>query len=139
MDTQGDIATRHYHLVSADFVTAVTDAAVVTAAVEGMTEGLIVGHSIGEHFEENAVSYPIGADNTINVSMTFLLSGVGNKKANMRLPSPKNGIFVSANGPGNNILDTGNVDVIAWQTAVTTKLEISDGETAQALESGRRV
>lgn len=144
-DTSGSISTLTYDLTSADFLTATTDAATVLAALNNVTDSVVSSYSIAEVFEESALTLPAGAENAIKASLSLYLDGAGQKRANVKIPAPVDGIFTTATGPGYNIVDgadalvTAYIDLYQVTGGVAT---ISDGEQVRDTDpfaGGKRI
>lgn len=61
------------------------------------------------------------------------------------IPAASISIFQTATGPGRDIVDLADADLVAWVAAMATYVEISDGETVQTgsgtdgMANGKRV
>lgn len=140
-DAGADTSTLTFQMTAPDAATAATDSATVLAALNAITDGIIFGYSLQERFEENNVIYPSGGEEVENkVSFTFLLAN-SNKRANRKIPAPTIGIFDDISGPGRNVVDSTDADVVTFATLFESgnELLLSDGQNSQRLLSGKRV
>jgi len=140
-DNGANVSTKTYQLQAADFATATTDAATIIAALNGVTNSVIVGYSLSERFIENAISYPAaGVENEDKASITGLLVG-GIKKANFQIPAPVISMFQGATGPAANIVDVSDAALVVYADLFDTGGEayISDGELLDFMLSGSRI
>ena len=140
-DAGAQTSTITFQMTAPDAATADTDAVAILANTNAITDGVIVGYSIQQRFEENAIVYPSGGEEVQNkVSFTFLLAG-RNKRANRKVPAPTIGIFDDISGPGRNVVDTTDANVVAFATMFEAGNEclLSDGESVDRLLSGKRI
>lgn len=131
-DTSGSISTLRYELRAADQLTAQTDAIAITAALAAITESVISEYRINEIYREDAFALPAAAENAIKASISAYLSGLGNRRANIKIPAPVDAIFTSGTGPGYNVVNGGFGTVQAYLDlfeATGGVADISDGET----------
>lgn len=141
-DNGANITTKRYRLRSADIATAVTDAAIVVAALDAVTNAVIVGYRISDVFHEGTVVYPAaGIENEDKASISVLLTTGGGKKANLKIPAPVIGIFNGATGAAANVVDTSDTDLNTYLDLFATGGEayISDGEDYDSVQSGKRI
>jgi len=82
-----------------------------------------------------------GVENEDKASLTVLLTTGGGKKANHKIPAPKITIFTDITGPGANIVDVNDPDLLTYMAlfGVGGKAYISDGEVMNSLLSGKRI
>lgn len=144
VDKSATKSTLSYALTATLIADAVTDAAVILAALNDMTDSVVSQYRISEVFIEDALALPATAQNAEKASIT-LQSTVANKKVNVRVPAPPDAIMVSTSGPGNNQVNVSNAAVLAYADIFTAggQATISDGDTVAATPgsvlSGRRV
>lgn len=133
-DTSGSISTLTYELTSADVVEATAATTTILAALNAITKSSVVSYVLGEVYAEDAVTLPADAENAIKASISVYLEGLGQKRANIKIPAPVNAIFTAATGPGFNVVSgsaasvTGYIDLFETTAGVAT---ISDGETVR--------
>jgi len=145
VDNGGNQVTREYMMKSA--IATYTDAAAAAAAmiplVNALTGSTISQYRVFQNFEEQAFVLPAdaGVQNENQASLTFLLAGMGSKKANVNIPAPIIGIFSASSGPNANIVDVNDAAVVAFsdQFEGAGDFRISDGEATSRLLSGHRV
>jgi len=141
-DNGGNDTTRRYQLTSADAAAAATDSATILAALNAVTDAVIVGWFNYEAFVEDAFAYPGSGVEIENLALLdFDIVDHPEKSATLTIPAPAPAIFVATSGAGANIVNTANAAVIAYAALFQTGGEsfISDGETAQTLVSGKRI
>lgn len=144
-DTSGSPATLSYDMTSADDAAAATDAATILAALTAATKSTIGQYTYGPKFVEDALTLPADAENVIKASISAYIDGLGNKRANIKIPAPVNAMFTATSGPGFNVVSgsaaavTGYLDLFETTGGVAT---ISDGETlrdTQNFAGGKRI
>lgn len=142
VDNGGNVASKTYELRSVDFATAVIDMATIVAALQGVTDGIISAYTISEVFKEDAFVYPVSnVENENKASVSVLLTTVGAKKANFKIPAPRPAIFQGTTGTSANIVDITNAAMIAYANLFKAGAEayISDGEDLSQMLSGKRI
>jgi hypothetical protein len=141
-DNGANVVTKRYRLQSADMTEAVVDSAAVIAALDAITNAVVVGYRINDVFHEGSLVYPDeGIENENKASITILLTAGGGKKANIKIPAPVIGIFNDATGAGANVVDTSDAALITYLECFGTASEafISDGEFYDSVQSGKRI
>lgn len=142
VDNGGNNSTLTYNLIAADHATALTATAAVIAALNAVTNSVISGYNIRTKYSESAFAYPAaGIENEDKASISVLLDGLGNKKANIKIPAPVIGIFTSASGWGANVVDISDADLLTYLGLFEDGGEctISDGEYMDVPLTGKRV
>ena len=140
-DNGANQVTKTWQLQSADAAAAATDGAAVRAAFNAICDSVEVAYSIGERFQEDTITYPAaGVNNQDKASITVRLL-LGNKKANLKVPAPKIGIFMNATGPGADRVDILDVDLNTYLDVFKTGAEayLSDGEVMEEPLDGLRI
>jgi len=140
-DNGANQITKTWALQSADAAAAATDAAAIRAAFNAVCDSVEVAYGLGERFEENTITYPAaGINNQDKASITVRLL-TGNKKANLKIPAPKIGIFANETGPGADVVDILDVDLNTYLDVFKTASEayLSDGEVMEEPLSGKRI
>lgn len=142
VDYGGNQTNKRWKMTAATYAAAVTDAAIVLAALNAVTDAVISAYAIAEDFVEDALSLP-ATINPVSVvaSNTAYIDDAGQKKANFQIPSPNIGIFVGAIGDGADIVDGTDVAFLAYKALFDTgaQLLISDGESLGGFLRGVRV
>jgi hypothetical protein len=141
-DNGANVTTKRYELTAADAATAATDVAAIIAALNAVTNAVIVTYAYGEEFAEETVVYPAaGIENEDKASITCLLTTGGGKKGNLKIPAPVIGIFSSPTGTSANIVDVLDADLITYANlfGVAGEAYISDGEILDSMQSGKRI
>ncbi len=140
-DNGGNQITKTWKLRATDAATADTDAAVIRAAYNAVTNSVEVAYGLGERFQEDSITYPAaGIENEDKASITGLLIA-GNKKANLKINAPVIGMFMNLTGPGANIVDILDTDLNTYTDVFKTGAQayISDGEDLDTVLSGKRI
>jgi len=141
VDNGGDVTSRTFSLVSADETEALTDGATVLAAFLALTDAVEVSHQIGINFVNDNLAFPAsGIENQNQALLDFLITDDPTKHATLSIPAPKPGIFLATSGPSAEVIDTGDAAVIAFAALFLPagQATLSDGETVDALVSGKR-
>lgn len=141
-DTGGNHSILTYELRGAVYADAAADAVSIATALAAVTDAVIGGYRMAEVWEESAFAYPAGGIEVENkASLTTLLAGVGAGKANLKIPAPVDGIFQEATGPGYNIVDIVDADLVTYTNLFKAAGEcyISDGQDMDSLVAGKRV
>lgn len=113
-----------------DFATAQTARTSIIAALNGISQSVVVGSSLKEVQFEDAIVYPAsGVENEDKASLTVQIEGQ-NKRANLKVPAPTPTIFVAASGEGANIVNNTNALVTTYLGNFLSAgyFTISDGE-----------
>jgi hypothetical protein len=144
IDAGGNTATRDYMMDATitTFTDAATEATTMLAKLVAVSDAVITNYRVYQVQVEQALSLPVNVQIENCASLTLLLSGVGNAKANANIPAPKNALFVSAStGPQNNIVNMSNSAVVAFTDSFLSsgKFTISDGQKISRSLSGKRV
>lgn len=112
MDRGASTATKQYRLRATDAETARADAAIIVAALDGVTNSVIISYRVTEVFMEYKFEYP---ESTIrNVTKASLSFRVGYRKINDRIPSPVNDIFQAPIGQASNIVKIKSPELVAY-------------------------
>ena len=141
-DNGGNDTTRTYQLSAADATAAGADTVNILAALNAVTDAVIVSWFNYQRFVEDAFVYPASGVEIENLALLeFDLVDHPEKSATITIPAPAPGIFVSLSGGGANTVDLADAAVIAYAALFQTGGEvlISDGEVADTLVAGRRI
>lgn len=141
-DNGAGTITLQYAMRSADATEAAADAAAIISALDAVTNSVITDYYIKHKYSENSLSYPAaGVENKDKASITCLLSGAGNKKANLKIPAPVIGLFSASSGGGANSVDMSDTDLNTYLDLFKSGNEcyISDGEDLSTGVSGKRI
>lgn len=144
VDNGANITKKTFQLQSADAAAAATDAGIILAALNNVTNCKVKDYRIAQVFGEDALVLPIDDGVQIEDQMLVTVGIVGNplKSATLTIPSPKIGLFTETSGPGANIADPGDAALQAYIGLFSTSAQafISDGELArQTGWKGRRI
>jgi len=144
VDSSGvNTAVKHYELVAADGTEAADAADTILTALAGVTDAAVKGYVIGERFAETGTfTLPTDAEIENQALLVGRLDGNPFKKWSTTIPAPKIGIFVLSTGPSRNIVDLADTAVVAYRALFQSPgnvATISDGETLDVLESGKRI
>ncbi len=142
VDNGANVTTLQFALRSADATAAATDSSAVVLALEAISDSVISDYYIKHKYSETVLAYPAaGVENENKASITVLLAGAGNKKANIKVPAPVIGVFTAASGGGANVVDMSDVDLNTYIDLFKAGAEcyISDGEDLVSGVSGKRI
>ena len=142
VDAAGNKSTLRHKLLSADIATAVTDAATIVTALNGVTDGVIVSYTVGQGYEEDAAFFAAAGVEIENVALiTAKIDDAELKYANLKIPAPNVGIFLAATGPNANVVDAADAALQTYLTMFQTGeiLSISDGETLESVGTAGNV
>jgi len=143
-DAGANQVTRDYVCDSTvtDMDGAVAAAGLILPDVIALSDASIPKYRIYQEVVNDAFALPAATVQIENTaSMTLLLADLGSQKANLNMPAPKIGAFVSNIGPQQNILNTGATIVTDFTNNFTSagKFSLSDGEKASGILNGKRV
>lgn len=143
VDSSGvNTSNKQYELVAADMATAITDSATIMTALNGVTDAAIKGYSIAEVYAETGTfTLPTDAEIENMALLVGRLDGNPFKKVTLSIPAPSIDIFVSSTGANRNVVDLQDAAVVAYRSlfqAPGNVAYVSDGETLDVLESGKR-
>jgi hypothetical protein len=140
VDQGGNRAVLRYDLTGVDFATATANATNILAELAGVTDAAVWSYNLGEAFEDGAISY--GGGEVENVaSISARIDSTEQKYATIRIPAPSDGIFSAAGGPGYNIVDPADVDLLAYLATFETGEDalLSDGEALDTVATAGNV
>jgi hypothetical protein len=133
---------KRWKMTAANNAAALTDAAIVIAALEAVTDAEVTAYSVEQGFNEDTIVPPTVV-NPVSVvaSNTASVLGGGNKKVNFSIPAPDIAIFEGPTGDAADIVDVADAAVIAYVALFKTggQLFLSDGERINAHLKGIRV
>ena len=134
--------THTVEITGLDAATRLSNAALYVPLWAALNELEVTGYAVAELYDEDAVTVPtaLNSVSSIKASVTVALAGAGNKKANLAIPAPIDGLFVA----GTNTVDVTNTDLVALvdEYKAAGYATISDGENVRDTDpivSGRRV
>lgn len=139
IDSGGNTTVKIVHLTTIVPADAVTDEALVRAALLALTDGVITKYSLAAVYDENAVALPATAEIETKLSMTLRLANKGDQKSNMAIPAPKIGLFQGTTGPAKNVVNYSNAALSTWLDLfreTTGKASFSDGDFVQGAAAG---
>lgn len=140
VDNGNNKTIKTYQLRAADFVTATTDSTNILSALAAVTDAVQSAFSIAERFYEAAFAFPAsGVQNEDKASISCVITN--SKSANLKIPAPIPALFQDTTGGAANVVDTTNVDLIAYTDIFRTGNEayISDGDDLLLVSSGKRI
>jgi len=138
VDRGGRSTTREFALVATD--TAGDAAAVLTAAgtiltrLQAVSASAVKSYQVGKVFLENALTLPTSAEaeNEQHALITAQIRGIPNKSAVIDIPAPEQLVFLSASGPGADMVNFAQAEVDDYvemfDSAADNLATISDGE-----------
>lgn len=142
LDNGGNVSTLQFALREPLEPGAAADAAAVVLALGALTNAVISDWYLKHKYSETVLVYPgEGVENENKASITVLLAGAGNKKANLKIPAPVIGLFSAASGGGANTVDMSDADLLTYLDLFKDGAEcyISDGEDLVSGVSGKRI
>lgn len=140
-DNGNNRITKTYKMRAADAISAATDAAIVVAALEAVSNSVVVTYRVSAVWQNDSWSYPAaGIENEDKASISVELS-TANKVANFKIPAPVIGIFMTPAGDGANIVDVLDGDLNTYHNIFQADGEvyISDGEDSVEMLKGNRI
>lgn len=137
IDKAAKETTMRVQMEAAAYAGVITDAAYVLAAIMAVTDATLKSYTVAEVFDNDAWAYPAGdcsvADRAI---LTLKIAGGGNKVASLSIPAPSITIFVGAEGPNRDVVDSGDSAVQDLVTIFSDPAKISDGEQTLSYANG---
>jgi hypothetical protein len=136
VDSGGNKSTLRYKLTEAAVpADAIADAATIVAALNAVTDGVVLSYTVGEAFEEDSSFFAAEGVQVENVALiTAKIDNAELKYTTLKIPAPNIGIFVAATGPNSNVVDAADSTLQTYLACFATSgiATVSDGE---ALES----
>lgn len=152
VDAAGNKAALKYDLDMANWAalnTAVGDGTIdgIIADLDAVTQGTVVGYTLGEGFVEDTLSYGSAGSEVENIALiSAQIDGAIDKYASLRIPAPVDGIFLGTTGENRNRVDVQDTALVDYLTnfGTTGKIKVSDGEkiadpTAAGNVTGKRI
>ena len=143
VDSGGNKATRTFELTAATNAEALTDMATIVAALQALTNAVVESYRVAEKFVEDAFNYPIGG---VNVEeLASIVVGVTDKPDDphtIKIPAPKDLLFVAATGKSRNIVDVTEATLLAFMATYNpgSNATFSDGDTWDGnIYTGKRI
>jgi hypothetical protein len=143
VDTGGNKATRTFELTAATNAEALTDMATIVGLYQALTNAVVESYRVAEKFIEDAFNYPIG---NVNVEeLASVVVGVTDKPDDphtIKIPAPKDLLFVAATGKSRNTVDVTVAALLAFMATYNpgSNATFSDGDTWDGLiHSGKRI
>lgn len=128
------------------FATAVVNKNSILTVLEAVTDATVESYVSQEPVSPSTL--PAAADIFEEAVLTVYLSGTGEseKLATLRIPAPKQSIFVATTGELRDVVDINDADLIDFMDAINdggAGIEVSDGEQInsdinEGLKSGHR-
>lgn len=146
MDLDGDDSGRSYILSNPLATSADAEAALtaLSAAWPAVSDSVIRHAVVRRRFYEDTVTVGAG-NNTVKATVVVRLDPLeSGKEANIQIPAPDQGIFVSATGPNAKVIDAADAGLLAFVALFQTTggvFSLSDGETVadtNPIVGGRR-
>jgi hypothetical protein len=126
-DLQGDTITKTYELQAATEALALTAIGTILTALDINSNCAILGYNLLRKTRESAPAFGTG-DGSVKARLSARKTN--GEVASVDIPAPVESIFTAASGPGNNIVDMTNVNIIAYLDLFESGNQafISDGE-----------
>ena len=132
VDSEGSSSVLRYDLVAATFAAALTATQALVTDLQAVSDGVVRSYFVGEKYSEDALVLPAGVEIEKRAIITATIAGaVPVKYANIIIPAPTQGIFVSATGPNARVVDTNDADAIQYLSnfEAGANAYVSDGES----------
>lgn len=133
IDSGGNKATLRYKLGEAatDIASAATTAATLATRLAAVTDGVVLGYTVGEAFDEDTnflAAAGVQIENQALISAKIL--NEEEKWAQLRIPAPKIGLFMASTGKNSNIVDPADADLLTYLGSFETGqlAQVSDSE-----------
>lgn len=144
IDNGGNTTTKTYELNSADAAEAATDGAAIITQLGLISDARPTSYHTYVLFADDALTLPAAGVQIENLAMlSFTVDGNPTKHPTHTVPAPKIGIFNAATGPGANIVNVANAQILDYAKNFITGVDqiayLSDGETMVTFDSGRRI
>lgn len=136
-ETSGKAVNRIYEAPLASFADFGEFLAAITPAVTGfiallnpLTDAEISSFVASSVYIENALVLPVAAENQSEAHMSAKIVGDPTDSATISIPAANIGVFVSPTGPGRDIVDTSDINLLLWLNNFdsTGAWTLSDGE-----------
>jgi hypothetical protein len=107
------------------------DIAQILTDLDGVTDGTVTAYNVGQAFIEDASPYGIPGSEVENIALvTAQIAGALDKYASLRIPAPRDGVFLAMQGEKRNVVDT---TFVPFQTYMANfgpvgHVLVSDGE-----------
>ena len=141
-DSGNNETTRTFHMSAASDAAQATDAAIVLAAFDAVTDAKISSYTISQKYVENAFTLPVDVELENQMLVTLPIAGKPNKSGTVKIPAPPVALFNATSGEGRNQPNFLNSTLLAFLTLMTqpATIYLSDGEQASGGNyKGRRV
>jgi len=141
METSRKVTTRRYEQSApADYAAAQTAALALVTDFAAVTDAEILSYHVYQENDEDTVVVPSAAEIQNEALLSFSIISSPNKFGTVAIPAAKASIFSGATGPQYDIVDIedSNVAAFADNWLLDDLYWLSDGETADALEGGKR-
>lgn len=141
-DADGNITTRRIQLVwDTDMATTLANAAAVAASLRAITDAAINKYTVSLVYDEGTPEVPGGEIQEVaHLVLSLNLNpptGLSKTKV-FEVPAPTAGIRVAASGPGSNIIDITDADLLTFLTHFEAGNEayLSHGQTLDTIKDG---
>jgi len=130
----GKPVTLNYHMTAADYTTAAADRTIILAALDAVTDGVILKHRLSEVTDVTSTLPETYVDVAIVGTLSGKINGT-NKACVVSFPAPADAMRLELTGDGYNELDISDAAILAYWALfdVTGEATISDGESTGSL------
>lgn len=142
VDNGRNNSTKTYDLTAATIADALTDMAAIVAAFVAVSDAAVVSYTVQSLFEEGSLTLPASGVQLEDIALlTASIVGQPLKSATISIPAPKPAIFLGTSDEAADIVDVNDVALDAYFSLFQLNGEayVSDGESALALRTGRRI
>jgi hypothetical protein len=149
-DAAGNVAAMNFRISALTIANAATTAASVATEVQALTNGQVIGYSLTTSYNEDATFVGAAGSEVENIAqVNFRLQqaatpdGPIGKWGAIRVPAPKDALFLGTSGPLRNTLNPANADLQnlleRYDGTLTYTLTTSDGQLAQEVATDGNV
>lgn len=141
VDNGNNQTVKTYDLQGADLSEATANAGTVLTNLALVTDATIKGYSIGSKFTNDAFTFPAAGVHIEDIALISLsITDDPTKTATIAIPAPKAGCFVATSGAGANVVENDAPVTAYWEMfKPAAQAYLSDGETAEIFQSGKRI
>jgi hypothetical protein len=141
VDNGNNQTVKTYDLQGTDLTEATTNAGTILTNLALVTDATIKGYSIGSKFTNDSFTFPAAGVHIEDIALISLsITDDPTKSATIAIPAPKPGCFVATSGAGANVVENDAPVTAYWEMfKPSAQAYLSDGETAEIFQSGKRI
>lgn len=107
-------------IVGADHATALTNTQTIVTQLDALTDALVAGYSVAEVYAEDTLQYGTGEVENI-ASVVVPIADKPGKYHTFKIPAPIDALFVGAEGPDYNKVNSGSAALLTFLSSFTDK------------------